>query len=151
MRIFRLLILNIEMGDSNGKILSCLSPLVNVDMNYYETLGIPDNASEDAIRSAYRRLVRLYHPDISGGASAEKFREVQEAYETLGQSSRRQAYDLSLRSRPRSVHVTIIRGNTSFRNAASLVDLRNGFGSNSFAHFDQIFSELVRWFETDWF
>jgi curved DNA-binding protein CbpA len=58
-------------------------------------------------------LVRRYHPDIVGSGSAEKFREVQEAYETLGESSRRQADDMALRERPRRVHVTVIYSETS--------------------------------------
>lgn len=120
-------------------------------MNYYETLGVPGDASNDEIRSAYRRLARRYHPDASGIASAGKFREVHEAYETLGQSSRRRAYDLSLRPQSRPVHVTVIRSGASFRNAEPLVPSRNEFPPASFSHFDQIFDEILRWFETDCF
>jgi DnaJ-class molecular chaperone with C-terminal Zn finger domain len=51
----------------------------------YRVLGIPRNASADDIKSAYRRLARKYHPDVNQNdpQSAEKFREVQEAYRIL--------------------------------------------------------------------
>jgi DnaJ-class molecular chaperone len=119
-------------------------------MNYYETLGVSWNASGDEIHSAYRRLARQYHPDIAGSGSAEKFREVQQAYETLGQSSRRQAYDLSLRPASRPVHITIIPSRGSFSQAEPLVPSRS-FGAASFSGFDQIFDEVLRWLEGDWF
>ena len=119
-------------------------------LNYYEILGVPGNASETAIRSAYRRLVRRYHPDISGSSSAERFREVQEAYETLGQSSRRHAYDLSLRERPAPVHVTVIRSRNSSPYAEPLVPPRNDFRPSALVDFDQIFDQLLHWFEADW-
>ena len=119
-------------------------------MNYYETLGVSGNASGEEIHSAYRRLARRYHPDIVGGGSTEKFCEVQQAYETLGQSSRRQAYDLSLRQKPCRVHVTIIPGNGSFRHVEPLESSGYEFGAASFARFDQIFVELLRWLEADW-
>lgn len=65
-------------------------------MDFYATLGIPRNADEVAIRSTYRALARSYHPDAGPGANLEKFHEVAEAYETLIDPGRRQAYDLSL-------------------------------------------------------
>jgi DnaJ-class molecular chaperone len=65
-------------------------------MDYYTVLGIPRDANEFAIRSAYRVLARRYHPDSGIGSSTEKFREAVEAYETLIDPGRRQGYDLSL-------------------------------------------------------
>jgi curved DNA-binding protein CbpA len=64
-------------------------------MNYYEVLGVPTHAGEKTIRTAFRNLVRRYHPDAGAGASTERFREVVEAYETLSQPARRRSYDLS--------------------------------------------------------
>ena len=65
-------------------------------MNFYAVLGIPQDADDETIRSAYRILARRYHPDRGAGSSAEKFRQVNEAYETLIDPGSRQSYDLSL-------------------------------------------------------
>ena len=65
-------------------------------MNFYAVLGISRDADDETIRSAYRLLARRYHPDRGAGSSTEKFRRVNEAYETLMDPGSRQAYDLSL-------------------------------------------------------
>jgi DnaJ-class molecular chaperone len=63
--------------------------------NYYSILGIEKTASDEDIKKAYRRLAMKYHPDRNQGnpQSEEKFKEINEAYECLSDSSRRQAYD----------------------------------------------------------
>lgn len=62
--------------------------------DYYGTLGIARNASDDEIKKAYRRLARKYHPDLSKEPKAkERFQEVSEAYETLRDKDKRAAYD----------------------------------------------------------
>jgi curved DNA-binding protein CbpA len=68
-------------------------------MNYYLLLGIPQDADADTIRSAFRALARRYHPDAGEGSSAEKFRELLVAYETLNDPTRRGAYDRILQNR----------------------------------------------------
>ena len=49
----------------------------------YETLGVNKSASKDEIKSAYRKLAKKYHPDNHETGNAEKFKEVQEAYDIL--------------------------------------------------------------------
>lgn len=63
--------------------------------DYYATLGIGQSASEQEIRKAYRRLAKDYHPDTHPGdrAAEQKFKELNEAYEVLGDRQKRQRYD----------------------------------------------------------
>ena len=62
--------------------------------DYYQVLGISRSASADDIKLAYRRLARKYHPDVSRVPGAEEhFKAVNEAYETLGDSSKRSKYE----------------------------------------------------------
>jgi curved DNA-binding protein len=63
--------------------------------DYYATLGVPKNASAKDIKAAFRRLARKHHPDVNpGDKSAEsKFKDVNEAYEVLGDPDKRKKYD----------------------------------------------------------
>src|ERR1043165_8511785 len=62
--------------------------------DYYEVLGVPRGASEDDIRKAFRKLARQYHPDVAKDkkVAEEKFKEINEAYEVLGDSAKRKKY-----------------------------------------------------------
>jgi len=64
--------------------------------DYYLLLGVPRDATVAAIKKAYRRLARKYHPDTNVGAPPEEFHELQAAYETLSDAERRRRYDESL-------------------------------------------------------
>jgi molecular chaperone DnaJ len=63
--------------------------------DYYELLGVARKASVKDIRAAYRKLARKYHPDLNPGdkSAEEKFKQIQEAYEVLSDSKKRQMYD----------------------------------------------------------
>ena len=62
--------------------------------DYYETLGIKRDATDSEIKSAYRKLARKYHPDVNKTKEAEeKFKDINEAYEVLGDKDKRQRYD----------------------------------------------------------
>jgi len=63
--------------------------------DFYETLGVAKNASEEEIKKSYRKLAMKYHPDRNPDSkeSEEKFKEVKEAYEMLTNPEKREAYD----------------------------------------------------------
>jgi curved DNA-binding protein len=62
--------------------------------DYYETLGLTRGAAPDAVKQAYRKMARKFHPDVSKEKNAEdRFKEVQEAYEVLRDPEKRSAYD----------------------------------------------------------
>ena len=64
--------------------------------DYYKTLGVDKKATNAEIKKAFRKLAKKYHPDMNAGdAEAEKkFKEVNEAYEVLGDEEKRKKYDM---------------------------------------------------------
>lgn len=91
--------------------------------DYYEILGVDKSASEADIKSAFRRLAKKYHPDVSKEPdAAEKFKEAQEAYAVLSDASKRAQYDQY--------------GHAAFEGAGS-----GGFDFSNF-DFSDIFSEI---------
>ena len=65
--------------------------------DYYQILGVPKTATQDEIKSAFRKLARTHHPDMvkpkERAAAAEKFKEINEAYEVIGDAEKRRQYD----------------------------------------------------------
>ncbi len=65
---------------------------------HYEVLGVSRKASMGEIKSAFRRLARIYHPDANPGMEGFRFRAINEAYKVLSDPAKRQAYDVELRA-----------------------------------------------------
>src|ERR671919_2679961 len=63
--------------------------------DYYQTLGVAKTASEKEIKQAFRKLARKHHPDVNPGdkGAEAKFKEINEAYEVLGDTDKRRKYD----------------------------------------------------------
>src|SRR3989442_13039286 len=75
-----------------------LSPMSVKYRDYYEVLGVPRDATAKQIRDAYRKLARQYHPDLQDTpakkkVAEEKFKEINEAHEVLGDPEKRKKYD----------------------------------------------------------
>lgn len=99
--------------------------------NYYEILGVPKTATQAEIKTAYRKLVKQYHPDLhpNDESAAAKFKEVNEANETLSDEQKRAAYDYELEH----------PGAANFGGFG-------GFGGDGFSGFSDIFSDFFSGF-----
>ncbi|MBP2624042.1 molecular chaperone DnaJ [Streptococcus oricebi] len=97
---------------------------------FYDRLGVSKNASQDEIKKAYRKLSKKYHPDINKEAGAEeKYKEVQEAYETLSDEQKRASYD----------QYGAAGAQGGFGGGAGGF---GGFGDSGFGGFEDIFSSI---------
>ena len=69
-----------------------------MDRDYYQILGVSEDASQEQIKAAYRRLAFQYHPDRNkeDTAAAEKMKEINEAYAILSNQAKRKEYDLKI-------------------------------------------------------
>ncbi len=84
-----------------------MSPLVN----YYHLLAVPQTASLEQIKQAFRKLARQYHPDLAGAASKDQFLRIHEAYQVLSDPERRRAFDARLQehARPNTPPKTVVQ------------------------------------------
>jgi len=105
-----------------------------VAKNYYETLGVEKSANADEIKSAFRRLAKKYHPDVNkdNADASAKFKEINEAYEVLSDSTKKANYDqYGSADGPNP--------NDFFKNAGSGGGGFN-FGGSGFGGFEDIFN-----------
>ncbi|EQA07543.1 DnaJ domain-containing protein, partial [Glaesserella parasuis] len=97
--------------------------------DYYEVLGLQKGASEQEIKRAYKRLAAKHHPDKNQGSkeAEEKFKEIKDAYEVLGDNEKRAMYDQY--------------GHQAFEHGGGAGGF-GGFGGGGFGGFEDIFSEM---------
>src|SRR5271170_3009512 len=122
--------------------------------DYYEVLGVPRTATEDELKKAFRKLARQYHPDVAKGKDKakgeEKFKEINEAYEVLGDAAKRKKYDelgpnwkSGAEFRPPPGHGGFAGGQTFRGGRSGAEDFEfGGTGFSSF--FEQLFGSRMR-------
>ena len=107
--------------------------------DYYETLGVPREASAEDIRSAYRKLARTYHPDVNSDPDAEdRFKEIAEAYEVLRDPEKRERYDrlgANWKAGEDVSGAAGFEGFEGFGNGPGSRDVRFDFGGGDFSDF----------------
>ncbi len=106
---------------------------MNAPVDYYKILGVGENATQDEIKKAYRKLAKQHHPDSQGGnkTAEEKFKSISEAYSVLSDKKKRQQYDMMRKAGfpGGGYDFTNGGGQSPFGNADNLQDLfSNLFG-----------------------
>jgi len=105
--------------------------------DYYKILGVPKDCSQQDIKKAYRKLARSWHPDTCKNGDSSRFREVQEAYEHIGDKQKRAAYDRQLRSSQQQIY----SNRNGFQQAGSFTSPLNHFDDSVSQFFgDRFFS-----------
>jgi curved DNA-binding protein len=120
--------------------------------DYYETLGVSRSASEAEIKKAFRKLAREYHPDVAKNKkqAEEKFKDINEAYEVLGDPAKRKRYDelgpnwrAGAEFRPPPGWESFGRGRASSRGGPGGAAYEFHFGGTGFSDFfEQLFGSM---------
>lgn len=88
----------------------------SISNDHYQSLELKADASPAAIKEAYYRLSKLYHPDVSGvDGGVDKFRSISAAYEVLGDPAKKAQYDAGRRASPRDTDSYRYSGNAEYR------------------------------------
>lgn len=107
--------------------------------NYYDVLGVSKDASSEEIKSAYKQLAKKYHPDLNHEeGAADKFKEINEAYEVLGDETKRKNYDTYGTANPNGFGGGFNGGQGGFSgdfNFGGFDDLFNMFGGGFSSNF----------------
>jgi molecular chaperone DnaJ len=115
--------------------------------DYYNILNVPRNASGDQVKRAYRRLANQYHPDKKGG-DEKKFKEINEAYQTLSDPAKKQQYDQFGTTFEQSQSQGGYSGFNGFQDFSGFADAFSGFKQKqeqteyNFGGFEDIFQDI---------
>jgi molecular chaperone DnaJ len=111
--------------------------------DYYQILGVSPQATQPEIKKAYRRLAKQYHPDARPGdtASAERFKEVNEAYTVLSDAEKRKQYDLMRKFGPLGAAAGGRRGPSGARPGGAPFP-ETDFGFGGFSGLGDLFSSI---------
>jgi molecular chaperone DnaJ len=103
-----------------------------LEKDYYKSLGVSKNATQDEIKKSYRKLARKYHPDANKGdaEAEERFKEISEAYDVLSDEKRRKEYD-EVRSYGGAFRNGAFRGGPGGAQGFDLNDLFGGAGGGA--------------------
>jgi curved DNA-binding protein len=107
-------------------------------MNYYETLNVSKDATQDEIKKSYRRLVKEHHPDKTGGDDT-RFKQISEAYEILGDPDKRKQHDFK-----NTGYTAFRRPDTRGYDANQWQDIFSTFGGDFSDMFNQSFGGTAR-------
>jgi len=114
--------------------------------NYYKALGLSENASQDEIKSAYRKLAFKYHPDKNpeySKAAEERFKKISEAYYVLGDKKRREEYDAFSKGGAGRGYSREFKGAQGFDFEDIIRHFRGGGGASGRSSFDSsIFGDI---------
>lgn len=111
--------------------------------DYYEVLGVDKNASQDQIKKAYRKLAKTCHPDTNPGdkKAEERFKEINEAYEVLGDEDKRKKYDQFASQYHYANGEDFDPSQFGFGGGGRHYEFRSGGGQGFSDFFDMFFSE----------
>lgn len=110
--------------------------------DYYEILGVQRSASQQEIKSSYRKLARKYHPDVNKSPDAQsKFKDINEAYEVLGDETKRKRYDTLGSSWSQGADFTPPPGFEGF-NFSNFGSMGGSMGGGSQGGFSDFFSAI---------
>ncbi|HDQ26419.1 MAG TPA: molecular chaperone DnaJ [bacterium] len=130
--------------------------------DYYKLLGVPENASEAEIKKVFRALAKKYHPDANPGnkAAEEKFKEMNEAYDTLSDAKKREKYDSIKNARASGFDFSNMGANRGYSGPGGVdmnsvfSDIFSGRGKKQGGGFESIFDMFFqgggRGFATDY-
>ena len=107
-------------------------------MNYYQVLGVPENASDKEIKKAYKKLVKQYHPDIFHGDkefAENKIKEINEAYDTLSVPDLKEEYDNALHGVEEASSTMAYTSQAQANYNVSRVKDNDFYNSDSYRHY----------------